>query len=216
MAEHIDKALLNSNLRYRFDYLSKFLNFTSEDIHTLNSFAPVLFPHIQSIVETVYKKLYSFDITKQYFILRNQDFESFACSHDKDTHAMSAQTEFRKDMLSVYLKSILIQTEWNDTFLQFLSSVGELHGNKRNFRSINVDYIHINMLLGYLEHSIIDTILNQDEIDVKKRRAAIKAINKFFWIQNNFFTMHYGKSSIEPAVANGTHSEKTSKCFFFE
>jgi hypothetical protein len=32
MAEHIDKTRLNTDLRYRFEYLSKFLNFTSNDI----------------------------------------------------------------------------------------------------------------------------------------------------------------------------------------
>jgi len=194
MAEHIDRTGLNTNLRYRFDYLSKFLNFTIDDIKTLNSLAPILFPHISFIVETVYKKLYSFDITKQFFIIRNQDFESFSSNEKNDFPVTSAQTEFHQDMLSVYLKRILIQSEWDDTFLQFLSHVGELHGNKKNLKTNNVDYIHINTLLGYLKHLIIDTIWNIENIDIRKKYAGIHAINKFFWIQNNFFTMHYEKS----------------------
>jgi hypothetical protein len=109
-------------------------------------------------------------------------------------------------MLSVYLKRILIQSEWNDTFLQFLSQVGEIHGNKKYFRGINVDYIHINMLLGYLEHLIINTIWNNEEIEMEKKHATIKTINKFFWIQNNFFTMHYGRSFKD----NSTTNEKKS------
>jgi hypothetical protein len=213
MAEHIDKIHLNTNLRYRFDYLTKFLNFTKDDINILNLFAPILFPYIPFIVETVYKKLYSFDITKQFFILRNPDFESFSSNNKNDLSVISAQTDFRKDMLSVYLKSILIQSEWNDTFLQYLSQIGELHGNKSNFKTVNVDYIHINILLGYLEHLIIDTIWNIENIDFKNKSEGIKAINKVFWIQNNFFTMHYGKSLKDNSITNRISEEK-SKCSF--
>ncbi|CAF1015192.1 unnamed protein product [Adineta steineri] len=194
MAEHIDRTRLLTNLRYNFDYISKFLNFTKDDINTLNSLAPILFPRISSIVETVYKKLYSFDITKQYFVRRNDDFEVFSSNTEINGTILSAQTDFRKDMLSMYLKRILIQSEWNDAFLQFLSYVGELHGNNKNSQSINVDYIHVNALLGYLEHLILDIIWNIENLDMKKKRDSIRTINKFFWIQNHFFTMHYGIS----------------------
>jgi hypothetical protein len=211
MAEHIDRTYLNTNLRYHFDYLSKFLNFSTDDINTLNSFAPILVPHIPLIVETVYKKLYSFDITKQFFILRNQNFESFSSNDKNDSTVLSAQTNFRKDMLSVYLQSILIQSEWNDTFLQYLSQIGELHGNKKKFKTINVDYIHINTLFGYLEHLIIDTIWNVENIDFKEKYAGIRAINKVFWIQNNFFTMHYERSLKENSISNEVN-EKKSTC----
>ncbi|CAF4319904.1 unnamed protein product, partial [Adineta steineri] len=120
MAEHIDRTRLLTNLRYNFDYISRFLNFTKDDINTLNSLAPILFPRISYIVETVYKKLYSFDITKQYFVRRNDDFEVFSSNTESNATILSAQTDFRKDMLSIYLKHILIQSEWNDAFLQFL------------------------------------------------------------------------------------------------
>ncbi|CAF4183391.1 unnamed protein product, partial [Adineta steineri] len=64
MTEHIELKQLNSNLRYRFDYLSKFLNFTSDDIQLLNRFAVILLPRIPVVVDTVYRKLLGFDITK--------------------------------------------------------------------------------------------------------------------------------------------------------
>ncbi|CAF3706694.1 unnamed protein product, partial [Rotaria sordida] len=67
MAEHIDSNRLNSDLRYRFEYVSKFLNFTSDDIAMLNTFAPIIFPIVPVITDTVYRKLFSFDITKHYF-----------------------------------------------------------------------------------------------------------------------------------------------------
>ena len=49
MSEHIDGNQLNTDLRYRFDYLSKFLNFTQDDIGILNALAPIIFPRIPSL-----------------------------------------------------------------------------------------------------------------------------------------------------------------------
>jgi len=202
MAEHIDKNRLNTDLRYRFEYLSKFLNFTKEDIISLNTLAPIIFPRISYIVETIYKKLYTYDIIQQYFIFRNDDFESFSSNETTNTSVISAQTDFRKDMLSMYLKRVFIQTEWNDTFLQFLSQIGEIHTESDHSIPTNVDYIHINALLGYLEHLLIDIIWNTENFDSKKKCLAIRAINKFFWIQNDLFTMHCGISIKQDPIPN--------------
>ncbi|CAF4510304.1 unnamed protein product, partial [Rotaria sp. Silwood2] len=171
MTEHIDSNRLNSDLRYRFEYLSKFLNFTSDDIAMLNTFAPILFPRIPVITDTVYRKLFSFDITKHYFLINNEGFEGFVPKKHGNITLESAQMTFRKDMLSMYLKRVLTQREWNDTFLQYLSHIGKMHTQKAGSLSINVDYIHINALLGYLEHLLIDVLWNGDNIDYKKREG---------------------------------------------
>jgi len=213
MSEHIDNNLIQTSIRYRFDYLSKFLNFTSDDIVLLNAFAPILFPCIPVIADTVYRKLFSFDITKQYFLVRNQGFDKF-CPHQEPSVTLeSAQMVFRKDMLSMYLKRVLTQSDWNDTFLQYLSQVGKIHTNQAGSSSINVDYMHINALLGYLEHLLIDTICNTDTLDEKTKRGMLMAINKVFWIQNDFFTMHYLMSeNDQQANRTKTYSKKPSKC----
>ncbi|CAF1038498.1 unnamed protein product [Rotaria sp. Silwood1] len=204
MAEHIDKNRLNNNLRYRFDYVSKFLNFTKEDIGILNTLAPIIFPRIPFIVETIYKKLYTFDITKKYFLIRNDDFDSFSSNDETNISVISAQTDFRKDMLSVYLKRILIQTEWNDLFLQYLSQIGEIHTESDHTEPTHIDYIHINSLFGYLEHILIDIIWNTDSLEKNKKCSGIRAINKVFWIQNDFFTMHYGISFKQDSIPNNS------------
>jgi hypothetical protein len=213
MAEHIDKNRLTTDLRYRFEYLSKFLNFTKEDITMLNILAPIIFPHIPFIVESVYKKLYTYDIIQQYFILRNNDFKSFSSDEESNTGVISAQTDFRKDMLSMYLKRVLIQTEWNDIFLQFLSQIGEIHSESDHSIPTNVDYVHINALMGYLEHLLLDIIWNTECFDLKKKHAAIKAINKFFSIQNDFFTMHCGISIKQDSSPDNPMKEQ-GKCLF--
>ncbi|CAF2865670.1 unnamed protein product [Rotaria sp. Silwood2] len=212
MTEHIDSNRLNSDLRYRFEYLSKFLNFTSDDIAMLNTFAPILFPRIPVITDTVYRKLFSFDITKHYFLINNEGFEGFVPKKHGNITLESAQMTFRKDMLSMYLKRVLTQREWNDTFLQYLSHIGKMHTQKAGSLSINVDYIHINALLGYLEHLLIDVLWNADNIDDKTRQAIVMAINKFFWIQNDFFTMHYLTAWKETSTSNETSVKKSKYC----
>ncbi|CAF3004584.1 unnamed protein product [Rotaria sp. Silwood2] len=121
---------------------------------------------------------------------------------------MCSQTNLLKDILNIYLKRILIQTEWNDTFLQYLSEMGELHENQKNLKEINMDHMPIITLFGYLEHLMIDTIWKLENFDIKKKRAAIQALNKFFWIQNNLFTMYYRLSLKENSISNGINGKK--------
>lgn len=214
MAEHIDRARLQYDLRYRFDYLSKFLQFNRDEIQILNNFAPKIFPFIPSIVHKVYQKLYSFDITKDHFLRRNDDFTSISSGTDEtDASCLSLQTEFRCDMLSIYLKRLFLQTEWNDSFLQYLAQVGELHTNKDAFFTVNVSYIHMNCLLSYLEHLFMETILNINELDYQKKWQMVRIINHVFWIQNDLFTMQYGISKQENFSLK-VSSNKSKKCCF--
>ncbi|UJR22158.1 hypothetical protein I4U23_025222 [Adineta vaga] len=214
MDEHIDRERLKHDLRYRFEYLSKFLNFTKEDILTLNSLAPIIFPKIQFIVEKIYEKLYSYDIIKKYFLLRNDNFESFSSSEEETNITVcSFQTDFRKDMLSMYLKKVFIQLEWNDVFLQYLSQIGEIHTESDHTISTNVDYVHVNMLFGYLEHLLIDLIWNEKNLDETRKRSSVCALNKVFRIQNDFFTMHYGISMKQDTNLT-TSSKRIGKCLY--
>ncbi|UJR26980.1 hypothetical protein I4U23_008287 [Adineta vaga] len=213
MTEHIDNKKVTTDLRYRFEYLSKFLNFTLNDITALNTLAPVLFPRIPVIADTVYRKLFSFDATKQYFLVRHQGFDNISANQEIDSALETTQMTFRKDMLSMYLKRVLTQHEWNDTFLQYLSQVGRMHTPQAgSSSSINVDYIHINLLLGYLEHLIIDILWNAENLDDQAKYTMVTAINKFFWIQNDFFTMHYLSSTKDDLSSTEKITKDSHSC----
>ena len=67
MTEHIDNNRLNEDLRYRFEYISKFINFTNDDILLLNTLAPIALPLVPVVVDAVYRKLFQFDVTKNFF-----------------------------------------------------------------------------------------------------------------------------------------------------
>ncbi|CAF1221881.1 unnamed protein product [Rotaria magnacalcarata] len=213
MTEHIDIKRINSDLRYRFECIAKFLNFTSDDIAMLNTFAPLVFPLIPVLADTVYRKLFSFDITKQYFLKRNERFEGFLPKKQCGLTLESAPVVLRKDMVGIYLKRVLTEHEWNDTFLQYLSQIGKLHTDEAGSASLNVDYIHINALLGYLENVLIKTVCNIDTMDEKTKCGILMAVNKLFWIQNDLFTMHFLRAlNNNGASQNSTEKDKTTTC----
>lgn len=191
MTEHIDKDKLDTDLGYRFEYLSKFLNFTADDIAVLNTFSKIAQPLIPSVVENVYQKLLDYDLTQQYFLTKNYGFEGTMTTDVTQLTTKSEQMLFRINAMRKYLLRVLRQRIWNDAFLTFMSNVGKMHTNMAGVHSINVDYIHINVSFGYLQHVLMEAILNNDEIDGATKKATLVALNKLFWIQNDFFAMHY-------------------------
>lgn len=190
MGEHIDENRIRSDLRYRFEYLSKYLDFTQQDVRILNSLAPILLPVLPSIVEQIYAKLYSFDITRNYFLIRHDGFQTYQTKNPKCS-LLAVQTSYRKDMLSVYFQRVLMQTQWDETFLTYLSRVAEMHTVNGGSTSINVDYTHINLLLTFIQNSLTNFLWNSDQIEMKNKFDIVKTIGKLFCIQNDFFTYHY-------------------------
>jgi hypothetical protein len=208
MTEHIDSRRLNEDLRYRFEYISKFLNFTNDDISSLNSFAPIALPLMPVIVDAVYRKLFQFDITKNFFVLRNDGFDGEL--KDNQTFTLdSAQMTYRRDMLSEYLKRLLLQNQWTDDFLQYLSRVGKIHTGSQ---SMHVDYIHINATLSYIETHLIDIVWMTENLGNKTKKDTLMALNKVFRIQNDLFILHYLHSMNENTSLYSTDHQKTDKC----
>jgi hypothetical protein len=190
--EHIDGARLNTDLRYRFNYLSKFLNFTSEDIKLLNTVAPALVPLVPVAVDAIYKNLFSFDVTKSVFATHNVNFKGTATTTPGGLDLTQERITFLNDALGNYLKKVLTQTAWDDAFLGYLSNLGKSHANKAAGVNINVNYIFMGATLGYAEGVLVNAILTTDlGLDDKTKKAAILALNKFVWIQNDLFSMHY-------------------------
>lgn len=200
MAEHIDVIRLRDDLRYRFEYLSKFVNFTCDDIEQLNKFALIVFPLVPSISEKVYRKLFSFDVTRDYFVPKM----------NRNPSIESAEIEFRRDMLNMYLKRVLSQREWNDNFLEYLSQVGKFHTSKAGLASIYVDYIHVNLLFGFIEHLLIEIAWNSDKLESRTKKLTIAAITKVFAIQNEFFSAHYLHN--EKQTAHLSNDDSTCHC----
>ena len=56
---------------------------------------------------------------------------------------------------------------------------------------LQVDYIHMSLLLGHLMSLLIDEILMMEGLDRKFKRGLLKAVNKMLWVQNDLFGRHY-------------------------
>ena len=191
MTEHVDAAKLNTDVRYRFDYVSKMLGFTKADIGVLNSIAPKLVPVVPGAVDAVYAKLFSFDVTKTVFAKTNVKFTG-AATKGGELDLTPERVTFLKENLSTYFKKVLSQADWDNGFLEYLSNLGKVHANKADSKNINVSYVHMNATLGYVAHLLVEAVLNNSMgFDEKTKNAAILALNKFVWIQNDLFTMHY-------------------------
>jgi Protoglobin len=95
--EHITKESLE-NLSTRISYLCAFLSITSADAAILRSAQPLITPLIPSLLNAVYTKLLSFDITAKIFVPKDMD--------DSGKMTMAhPQIVMRKDFLRVGLRS---------------------------------------------------------------------------------------------------------------
>jgi hypothetical protein len=56
---------------------------------------------------------------------------------------------------------------------------------------LKVDYIHINVLLGYDMDIIVGAVMDMNVIDTQMKSRVIRALNKVLWIQNDLFSRHY-------------------------
>jgi hypothetical protein len=197
MTEHIDDEKLNTDIHYRFDFISKFINFTSEDIKILNNFSSIILPFIPVIVDSVYRKLFQYDVTKNYFII-SDGISDGSTQQDENLSLDSPQILYRKDMLSTYLKRLFHQHEWTNEFLNYLYRIGQIHINK-----INIDYIYINTTLTYIENLFIEFIWSNENFDHLTKKQILLALNKVFRIQNDLFIMNY----LQPTI-----NQKKEKC----
>jgi len=123
MAEHVDNHLVENNLRSRFEYLSKFIHFTTDDISTLNNIAQMASELIPTIVDKIFQRLLDFDITKRYFLMRHFGYTGHVIVNESELRSESEQRNFRRISLGKYLKRILREKVWNNAFLEYLSYV---------------------------------------------------------------------------------------------
>jgi hypothetical protein len=98
--QHIPVSSLE-DLPSRIAYLSSFLALTPEDGETLLAAAPLVAPLVPTILEAVYVKLLSFDITAQSFVPRNTGYEGAVVESVQELTLEHPQIAMRKDFLKV-------------------------------------------------------------------------------------------------------------------
>ncbi|KAJ3411330.1 hypothetical protein HDV05_002394 [Chytridiales sp. JEL 0842] len=195
VAAHIDRDKLYTDTMYRFDYLCKFVGFDESDIKAIKASAPLVAPLVPTIVDTVYVKLFSFDITKETFMQRGEGFHGQLATNLAELDLNNDQIKFRKDFLGKYFVK-LVTGAYDANFVKYLDWVGRIHTATPTKKSkINVEYIHCGALFGFVHGFLAETIDKhpdlQDQPEV--RAKVLSAFSKLLWIQNDLFAKYYVK-----------------------
>lgn len=110
----------------------------------------------------------------------------------------------------------LLNNPYDERMIKYLEYVARIHTDTPGKKSkINVDVIHINALLGYVETVLIGGIKSLN-LDRDTEYKAIAAFGKLLWIQMDFFLKFYCKDGDEylPEVQEkvAAPSASSSKC----
>jgi hypothetical protein len=223
--QHIDVLSLE-DLPSRISYLSSFLELTDSDGEALLAAKPLVAPLIPAILQAVYTKLLSFDITAQAFVPKNTDYEGETVKSVQELTLEHPQIALRKDFLKNYLVKLVSTSDLSpgSSFWVYLNNVGIMHTGKPGFKhrekrpDLRVEYIHMGALLGYVVDIVVRAVMEMDVIDTQMKSRVIRALNKVVWIQNDLFARHYisGEASAEtvtPPPERGI-SEKKGVCPF--
>ncbi|KAJ1736495.1 hypothetical protein LPJ72_001367 [Coemansia sp. Benny D160-2] len=196
--KHIDHDRLYTDVQYRHDYVSDFIEFSKKDQDLIHQSATVVAALVPTIVDAVYDKLFNYDITWGHFA-QDQDGLKISDEKSKNVSNVTMGSEvitFRKTMLTKYLKK-LVTSDWNLSYLKYLDWVGHIHTTTPMKKSsINVEYIHCNALFGFLSGMIVDALQKCTEWDDATRDSIIQAYVKFFWMQNDLFSKYYVKERV--------------------
>lgn len=125
--QHVSAASLN-NLPTRIQYLRDFIEFTADDAAVLHAAKPVVAPLVSTVVDMVYTKLLSFDITAKAFIPRQTGYSgSQVPTSVEELTQEHPQIKFRKDFLKGYLVKLVSMDYAQIESWEYLDKVGLMH-----------------------------------------------------------------------------------------
>lgn len=211
--QHVPPQSLCS-LPSRQSYTLSFLSLTPTDGSLINASAPHLVPLLPTILDAVYTKLLSYDITSQAFApIRPNDQNGRWSPNDEksavgEPHLQHENILRRKDFLRAYLLKLAKNEDWtaDSKIWQYMDDVAVLHtgslpaskisnasrGKARPKHAVpRVEYIHLGLLLAYVEELVASAVMDLDGVEVETKKGVILAWNKLLWVQNDLFARRY-------------------------
>lgn len=185
----IDERRLESDLGYRFAYLTEFMGFSAQDVEAIHAAAPALAPLVPQLVDAVYDKLFSFDATKRHFVPRQFGYEGPAPASIDELTQEHEQIQFRKAHLGNYLKR-LVTGAYDGKMVSYLDFVGKIHTPKAGSKELNVPLVQMDALMGFVSDALLATILALP-LDAAAQARTLRAFNKLLWLQNDLIVRHY-------------------------
>lgn len=193
--ERISRRELYTSLPARISYLHSFLDFTATDIESLTLGSRYIKSLIPAVVNIVYRKLLSFDITAQTFTTRSTSYVGPLSETPLPT-LDSPQIRYRKMFLRGYLMKLCQDpSKWE--YWEYLDKVGMMHVGQGRKHPLHVEYIHISACLGFIQDILLEAILSHPKLKLDQKIAITKAMNKIFWIQNDLFAKWYVRDGDE-------------------
>ncbi|ORY02018.1 hypothetical protein K493DRAFT_312201 [Basidiobolus meristosporus CBS 931.73] len=210
--EHVDRELLHTDPIYRFQYVAKFVDFSDKDVEAIKSVAEQLAPLGSVLVDAVYDKLHKFDVTWASMAKRHEGYSGQVVENVDDLGVDSSQIKYRKDMLTRYIGRLLTNP-YDERMIKYLDWVAKIHTDIPGKQSkINVEYIHISALLGFVESTLIWAISTL-KLEREHELRVILAFNKVLWLQNDFFAKYYAKDGSDVPNSFGLHAHPPKSKF---
>ncbi|ORY00136.1 hypothetical protein K493DRAFT_211459 [Basidiobolus meristosporus CBS 931.73] len=203
--DHVDRTLLHTDPVYRYKYVAKFVDFSDKDVEAIKSVSEQLAPLGAVLVDAVYDKLRAFDITWESMAKRHEGYAGEVVENVRDLKVDSSQIKYRKDMLTRYIGRLLTNP-YDERMIKYLDWVAKIHTDIPGKKSkINVEYIHISALLGFVETTLIWAVSTL-KLEREHELQVILAFNKVLWLQNDFFAKYYAKDGSDVPASFGLHA----------
>jgi len=200
--KHIDGTAINKDIVARMRYTQSFLHWEpAKDGKLIEACKPVLAPIVTNVVDAVYDHLLKYDITAAPFAPRQSKEGKTEDADVRELHRDHENIKFRKDFLKGYLVRLVSNHDWSpeSKFWEYIDMVGKVHTDmtdsslkhRKNRPALFVEYREINLLLGWVENAVTDIVMGVEELELQTKVDIVKALNKFWWIQNDLFARHY-------------------------
>lgn len=186
---HVDEARLESDLGYRFGYVSKFIGFGPDDVAAVHGAAPKLAPLVPALVDAVYAQLFQQDATWRHFLPRQHGYTGDVPATLDQLTPDHPQIAFRKQHLGRYLAA-LVTKPYDGKMVEYLDMVGKIHTPKAGSKDIDVPLVQMNALMGFVADALTATVLGLG-LDRATEVRTLRAFGKLLWIQNDLITRHY-------------------------
>lgn len=190
--KRIDEARLEQDLNYRFDYVAEFVGFGEPDVTAIHDAANLLATRVPGLVNAVYDKLFSYDVTKRHFVPRQSGYEGQVPRSLDSLSQDHEMIRFRKEHLGRYLVA-LVTRPYDGKMIAYLDMVGKMHTPKAGSAELQVPLVQMNALLGFVADALTATILDLG-LDRLIEVRTLRAFGKLLWLQNDLINRHYAES----------------------
>ena len=187
--QHINERQLETDVGYRFQYLTEFMGLGAADIAAIHDSAPLLAPLVPTLVDAVYVKLFNYDATKRHFVPRQTGYEGEVPTSLADLTLDHELIKFRKGHLGRYLAA-LVTRAYDGKMIEYLDMVGKMHTPLAGSKDLSVPLVQMNALMGFVSDALISTIFSLG-LGPDKTAQTVRAFNKLLWVQNDLITRHY-------------------------